>query len=76
MKSHLDEAGLRGLLGGSEPRKTPPTVCPHCGVQLRSQVRPLSPKAFRSCLKVFFSLASAELGRKLRGCEFQDKSAL
>lgn len=39
MKSHIDEAGgLRGLLGGgTESRKAPPVVCPHCGIQLSSQ---------------------------------------
>ncbi|XP_054279074.1 zinc finger protein 423 homolog [Macrosteles quadrilineatus] len=35
IKSHIDEAG--GLLGGGEPRKAPPVVCPHCGAQLASQ---------------------------------------
>ncbi|XP_046661800.1 zinc finger protein 423 isoform X2 [Homalodisca vitripennis] len=66
VKSHIDEAGgLRGLLGGgTEPRKTPPVICPHCGVQLNSPAElprhitshflsSTSEFTCQSCLKVF-----------------------
>lgn len=61
VKTHIDEAG--GLRGGSEPRKSPPTLCPHCGAQLTQEELPqhitnhflttATEYGCQSCMKLF-----------------------